>query len=76
MSESPSEYDFNVEEVSPLRVLAFEAHEIYKELLFSGFSEKAAGQIMGSMLYDAISSVGTHPDEDDEEEDEENVDDT
>ena len=53
MSE-PSENLPTISEVSPLKAMLIELHEIYEELVSIGFSEKAATQIVAHMVSDAV----------------------
>lgn len=61
--------------VSPLRVLTQEMHEVYLELLGSGFPEGMVAQILAQMLSEAIlyrdgyAIVEIDDDDDDEDED-------
>lgn len=77
MTDSSPEFDATTEigldEVSPLRAVALESHEIYEELGYAGFSDRAKAEIVAHYLYDYMSNrleEGESYDEDDDEDDE------
>lgn len=53
MSDTPDNLP-TISEVSPLKAMLIELHEVYEELVSIGFSEKAATQIVAHMVSDAI----------------------
>lgn len=56
--------------LSPLKVLAIEAHEMFLELQDVGFPENVLSQIMANILSDAVFyRVGLEPDDEDEDAD-------
>ena len=61
--------ELDLEDVTPLRGVMIETHEIYVELLESGFPEKVAVQIIAHMLYDVIASRFADDDDEYDEED-------
>lgn len=61
--------ELDLEDITPLRGMVVESHELYEELIESGFTEKVAVQIIAHLLYDAVAS--RFMDEDDDEYDEE-----
>lgn len=67
MQENPEDIITAVDEVSPLRSLVVETHEVYQELLDVGFPSAVSAQIVAGMLSLALAMRG---DEDDEDEDE------
>jgi len=73
MLENPEEHATGVDDVSPLRSLIVEIHEIYQELIDVGFSSSVAAQIVGHMLSVAVGSRGDDDDDEDEVEDEPEV---
>ena len=56
------------EHTTPLREVTIETHEVFEELMASGFSEKQALKIVGHIMYDVMASRFMD-DEDDEEDD-------
>ena len=75
MAENPEESDFEIQtevdgDVTPLRVLAIEAHEIYLELKNAGFPDVILAQIMSNLLYDALATTTANIDVDIEIDDE------
>ena len=46
--------DLGVEDLTPLREAALEAHEMYVELVEAGFPERAISQIVAHYLYDVM----------------------
>jgi hypothetical protein len=69
MEEPPPEFDFELEDIRPLRGLVTEIHEVHLELLAVGFSNRDASQIVSFMLYDAIAGRETSDEDEDDEED-------
>lgn len=67
--QSPPDLD-----ISPLRAVLTEFHEIYQELISIGFTERVAASILANMLSDVMAYRATE-DEDDEDEDENDPDD-
>lgn len=64
----------DIEDNTPLRGLIFEVHEIYDELLYVGFEDRAATQIVAHMLLDAMQYRGGFDPETSEDEDEDDSD--
>lgn len=67
--ESEDQLPVNVEDLSPLRSLVTEVHEIYDELLYVGFEEQKADRIVAFMLLNAIEYRGSYDEDEDDEED-------
>jgi hypothetical protein len=71
MTDSSEDFgtSLGLEDVSPLRGMIMEAHEVYEELLAVGFEEGAARQIVAHILYDVLASrfIGDDYDEEDDE---------
>ena len=66
MSEEPqSPPDLNI---SPLRAVLTEFHEIYQELISIGFTERVAASILANMLSDVMAYRATEDDEENEDE--------
>lgn len=64
MSEEPqSPPDLNI---SPLRAVLTEFHEIYQELISIGFTERVAASILANMLSDVMAYRATEDNEEDE----------
>lgn len=61
---------------STLKTLVLESHEIYEELLYAGFPEKIALQIIAHMLTDVVLYREPYDAEDDDDEDSHEDDDT
>lgn len=61
-----------VDDISPLRALVFEFHEVYEELLYAGFTQQEAARILSHMLTEAVLYRSVY--EEDEEDDEYNDD--
>ena len=62
-SHSPPDLD-----ISPLRAVLTEFHEIYQELISIGFTERVAASILANMLSDVMAYRATEDDEEDEDE--------
>lgn len=77
MDKSPGEFDLptEAEDISPLRGMLYEVHEIFEELEEVGFSERVRVQIVAHMLYDAM-AYRNSGDEDSEDDDEDELNDT
>lgn len=60
-SQSPPDLD-----ISPLRAVLTEFHEIYQELISIGFTERVAASILANMLSDVMAYRATEDDEEDE----------
>ena len=58
-----------VDDISPLRGLMAEVHEIYEELRYAGFEDNAAAQIIAHMLSDLMVYRAEYQAVDDEDED-------
>jgi hypothetical protein len=66
VSEEPqSPPDLNI---SPLRAVLTEFHEIYQELISIGFTERVAASILANMLSDVMAYRATEDDEENEDE--------
>lgn len=60
MADNPDQGEslpVELEDISPLRELALEAHELYLELAAVGFPERVLSQIMANMLYDTLTDT-------------------
>ena len=62
-SQSPPDLD-----ISPLRAVLTEFHEIYQELISIGFTERVAASILANMLSDVMAYRATEDDGEDEDE--------
>lgn len=74
MTESAPEPDLDLtsDEITPLRWVASAAHELFVELEYAGFQERARAQIIAHFLFDALDGFDPDPDlfeDDDEDED-------
>lgn len=67
MQENPDELSAIADEISPLRGLIVETHEVYQELMSVGFPSVVAAQIVANMLAVAMA---VRSDEDEDEDDE------
>lgn len=65
-SQSPPDLD-----ISPLRAVLTEFHEIYQELISIGFTERVAASILANMLSDVMAYRATEEDEDENDPDDE-----
>ena len=76
--ESGDQIPVELEDLSPLRELVAEMHEIHDELLYAGFEEPKAERIVAHMLLSAIAYRDTYDGSSDEDEDadEDNSDDS
>jgi len=63
-SQSPPDLD-----ISPLRAVLTEFHEIYQELISIGFTERVAASILANMLSDVMAYRATEEEEDEDEND-------
>lgn len=61
--QSPPDLD-----ISPLRAVLTEFHEIYQELISIGFTERVAASILANMLSDVMAYRATEDDGEDEDE--------
>lgn len=72
MADSPQDQEFDftmIEDISPLRQLTIESHEMYKELCSSGFPSSSAEKIVAHILYAYTTSRFDEDDDDDDFED-------
>ena len=60
-SQSPPDLD-----ISPLRAVLTEFHEIYQELISIGFTERVAASILANMLSDVMAYRATEEEDEDE----------
>lgn len=74
--ESGDQLPVELEDLSPLRELVSEVHEIHDELLYAGFEEQKAERIVAHMLLSAMAYRDAYDDSDDDDEDEDDSDDS
>lgn len=64
----PPPESLGLEDISPLRGLMAEVHEIYEELRYAGFEDNASAQIIAHMLSDLMVYRAEYQAADDEDE--------